>query len=74
MSFVVGRDGNISLLRVGTLVGIVGVLLVVGGVAAYVLDQNSYKVPLDVDPYPSAESWGNVREVGSSRRLVFRIY
>ena len=73
MSFVVGRDGNISLLRVGTLVGIVGILLIGGGIAAYVLDQNSYKVPLEVEPFPAAESWGNVRQAGSSRRLVFRI-
>ena len=35
MSFMVGRDGNISLFRVGTLVAILGVVLIVGGIAAY---------------------------------------
>lgn len=73
MAFVVGKDGNISLFRVGTIVAIVGVVLVVGGIAAFVLDQNSYKVPLEVELYPGAESWGTVRQSGSSRRLVFRI-
>ncbi|MBZ0299235.1 MAG: hypothetical protein K8J31_05835 [Anaerolineae bacterium] len=71
MSFIVGKDGDISLFRVGTLVAIVGIVLVVGGVAAYFLDQNSYRVPLDVEPYPGAESWGNIREAGATRRLVF---
>ncbi len=62
-----------SLFRVGTLIAIVGVLLVVGGIAAYFLDQNSYRAPLDVEPFPGAESWGLVRETGSTRRLVFRV-
>lgn len=62
-----------SLFRVGTVIAIIGVLLILGGIAAYFLDQNSYRVPLDVEPYPGAESWGAVREVGATRRLVFRI-
>lgn len=73
MSFVVARDGNISLFRVGSLVAIVGVLLVVGGIAAYFLDQNSYKTPLEIDPYPAAEAWGQASQTGSTRRLVFRV-
>jgi hypothetical protein len=73
MSFLVGRDGNISLFRVGTLVAVVGILMIVGGVAAFFLDQNSYKSPLDIEPYPGAQEWGTVRETGASRRLVFRI-
>lgn len=73
MSFILGKDGDISLFRVGTLVAIVGVVLVAGGIAAFLLDQNSYRVPLDVDPYPGAESWGNVRESGATRRLVFLV-
>jgi hypothetical protein len=72
MSFIVDRDGSISLFRVGTLVAVVGVLLVIGGVAAFVLDQNSYKTALAVEPYPGAEAWGRVNETRNSRRLVFR--
>ena len=73
MSFVVARDGNISLFRVGSIVAVLGVLLVAGGIAAYVLDQNSYKAPLEVAPFPAAESWGQTRQTGSTRRLVFRV-
>ncbi|HLV34486.1 MAG TPA: hypothetical protein VKY59_05205 [Spirillospora sp.] len=73
MSFIVGSDGNISLFRVGTLFAILGILLVVGGVAAYFLDQNSYRAPLDVEPFPQAEPWGTPSEIGSTRRLVFLV-
>ncbi len=71
MSFFVGRDGSISLFRVGTLIALAGILLIGGGIAAYVLDQNSYREPLNIEPYPSAQSWGSPSEAGSSRRLVF---
>ena len=73
MSFMVGRDGNISLFRVGTLVAILGVILIVGGIAAYWLDQNSYRTPIEVAPYPSAESWGRVQQAGTTRRFVYRV-
>jgi hypothetical protein len=73
MSFLVGSDGNLSLFRVGTVIGAIGILLLIGGVAAYVLDQNSYKTPLNVEPYPGAETWGTPREQGASRRVVYKV-
>ncbi|MAS34639.1 MAG: hypothetical protein CL610_11575 [Anaerolineaceae bacterium] len=73
MSVFVGRDGSISLFRVGTLIAIVGILLVVGGVAAYFLDQNSFRTPLDVDPYPSAQPWGMVNESNVTRRSLYLV-
>ena len=73
MSFVVDKQGNISLFRVGTIIAVVGILLVGGGVLAYVLDQNSFREPLFVEPYPGAETWGNVREQGVTRRELFTI-
>jgi hypothetical protein len=60
-----------SIFRIGTLIAILGVLLIVGGVAAYFLDQNSYKAPLDVEVFPGAEAWGNARETNASRRSLF---
>ena len=73
MSFVVDKQGNISLFRVGTIVAVVGVLLVGGGVLAYFLDQNSFKTPLVVEPYPGAEVWGEARTSGVTSRALFRI-
>lgn len=73
MSVFVGRDGSISLFRTGTLIAILGILLVVGGVAAYFLDQNTYREPLEVEVFPGAENWGVVRETGTSRRSLFLV-
>jgi hypothetical protein len=71
MSIFVGRDGSISLFRTGTLIAILGILLVVGGVAAYFLDQNSYHAPLEIETFPGAQTWGTVRETNASRRALF---
>lgn len=73
MSFLVGRDGDISLFRVGALIAVLGVLLLVGGVAAYFIDQNSYRTPLEVAVFPSADVWGSVRELSTSRRTVYLV-
>ncbi len=71
MSVFVGRDGSISLFRTGTLIAILGILLVVGGVAAYFLDQNSFRTPMEIEVYPGAESWGIVQQTDTSRRSLF---
>lgn len=65
------RSGGFSLFRTGTLIAILGILLIVGGVAAYFLDQNSYRVPLDVEVFPGVQSWGTIRETNASRRSLF---
>jgi hypothetical protein len=65
------RSGGFSLFRTGTLIAILGVLLVVGGIAAYFLDQNSYRAPLEVEVYPGVQNWGSVRETTASRRSLF---
>ena len=71
MSFFVGRDGQISIVRVGTIVAIVGVFLIGGAVVAYYLDQASRQVPLEIEVYPGAQSTGNPDPVGTSRRFSF---
>lgn len=60
-----------SIFRTGTLIAILGILLIVGGIAAYFLDQNSYKAPLEVESFPGAQAWGNARETAVSRRSLF---
>lgn len=65
------RSGGISLFRTGTLIAILGILLIVGGVAAYFLDQNSYRAPLEVEVFPGVQDWGMVRETNASRRSLY---
>jgi hypothetical protein len=73
MGFLTGRDGKISVVRVGTIVAIIGVLFVAGGFAAFQVDQNSFKAPLEVAPYPSAEEWGEDQVSLASRTLFYRV-
>lgn len=71
MSFLTGRDGQISLVRVGTLVAIIGVLLVVVAAAAFYVDWTSRQVPLDIELYPGAQSMGSPEPRGTTRNLYF---
>ncbi len=73
MSFMLGRDGKISVVRVGTIAAVVGIIFVVGGIAAFQVDQNSFKSPLDVAPYPNAEDWGQDELSRVSRTLFYRV-
>lgn len=71
MSLLLGRDGQISIVRVGTVVAVIGVLLVVGAAVTFYFDQASREVPLDVEVYPGAESLGEPEPIGNNRILYF---
>lgn len=73
MSFLTGRDGKMSVVRVGTIIAVVGVIFVVGGIAAFQVDQNSYRAPLEIDPYPNSEDWGQDQPSPVSRTLFYRV-
>ena len=70
MSFLLGRDGKISVLRASLLAIAVGALFIVGALISFQIDRASRQSPLDVDPYPGAESWGE-RTTGRTRRSVY---
>jgi hypothetical protein len=55
---MITRDGNISIFRLGLLAAGIGILALVIGIIALVTDQNSYRAPLEIAPYPGAESRG----------------
>lgn len=71
MSFLTGRDGQISVIRVGTFVAIIGIFLVIAAVIAFYIDQASYQVPLDIAVYPGAETLSESQILGNSRHQVF---
>lgn len=67
------RRGEISIFRIGLIIGIVGVLAVGAGVVAFLTDQASRQVPLDITVFPGAEPWGTTQVRGASRQLLFRV-
>jgi hypothetical protein len=70
---IFGRDGNISIIRVGTLAALLGVVLVVGGIVLFYLDRAAHQVPLDLEAYPGAVQVGVANRSDVSRSVVFEI-
>ncbi|MBC7812411.1 MAG: hypothetical protein H7175_14740 [Burkholderiales bacterium] len=60
-----------SIIRIGTIVAIVGILAIVLGVGAFFVDQASYKTPLDIAAYPSAVPWGLPQSVSPTQRNIY---
>lgn len=73
MNFIMGRDGNISLLRVGVVATIVGILAIVGGLVFFFVDRASHQVPLDIDPFPGAAIWYKTDRSDVSRSVYYEI-
>lgn len=68
-----GRDGKISVLRVGTFIGVVGFILIGGGLLSFFFDQASRQSPLEIAPFPGVESMGQRTTGGTSRFVYYRI-
>jgi hypothetical protein len=73
MNFLLGRDGNISIIRVGTIAAILGVLIIVGGILLFLIDRASHQTPLDIAPYPSATLWYTADHSNISRSVYYQI-
>jgi hypothetical protein len=69
-----GRDGKLSVIRLGTIAAVIGILLIVAAVAAVYIDRTSHQVPLDVEVYKGAIAWGAPRQLSvSARSVVYQI-
>jgi hypothetical protein len=64
-----GKDGKISVVRVGTVVAVLGVLVVVGAGVTFLLDQQARRQPLEVESPSSATQVGS-QNVGLTERRV----
>ena len=64
------RRRGLSVVRIGLIAGIVGIVIVAAGVASFFVDQSSRKSPYEVELYPGAEYWG-MRDVQATSRDVF---
>jgi hypothetical protein len=67
------RSGGISVVRVGLLAGVIGVILVILGAVAFFSDQASHRGPFDIPPFPGAEPWGTGEVTQTSRQLFYKV-
>jgi hypothetical protein len=72
MSFLVGRDGNISVLRVGAVFGILGLAIIVGGYLLFQLELRTFQSPLNVRVYPNAQQVGQ-QQIGDSQTITYMV-
>lgn len=73
MRFLLGRDGNISIIRVGTIAVVVGVIFIIGAVVAFYVDRASHQSPLDIAPFPGATVWYTADHSDISRSVFYQI-
>jgi hypothetical protein len=70
---IYGRDGKISLLRIGTLAAAIGVIVVILGVITFLIDRSSHQVPLDIAAYPGAQNTGETPLASTVRQIVYLV-
>lgn len=71
MSVFVGRDGNISVLRVGIALVILGAAVIVGGFVLFQLELRTFKAPLNVDLFPGGQQISSEESGQRSRKVVY---
>jgi len=69
---ILGRDGNLSFIRVGTIAAIIGILLIVIGIVLFLVDRASRQVPLEIEVYPGASLWFEAPRSTQARQVVYR--
>ena len=67
------KRGGISIVRLGLIAGLVGVLLVGFGIVAFTSEQATHRTPFAPPLYPGAEAWGTGNVGESSRELFYKV-
>src|SRR5882724_9023525 len=70
---ILGRDGNISVIRVGTIAAVIGILIILGGIGLFFIDRASHQRPFEIDPYPGSTLWFTTNRAPNARQVVYRI-
>jgi hypothetical protein len=67
------KRGELSIVRIGVIAGIIGIVVIGVGIASFFFDQRSRNAPLEVALYPNAETWGERDVRPTSRRVFYRV-
>ncbi|MCA0452647.1 MAG: hypothetical protein LCI00_01565 [Chloroflexi bacterium] len=70
---ILGRDGNVSFIRLGTLAAIIGVLIILGGLALFFVDRANHQRPFDIEPPAGSALWFSADKGGNARQVVYRV-
>lgn len=68
------KSSGISLLKVAIFGAVIGVFFIVGGIFTLANEQNSRREPLNIEPFPNAELWGDpISRTATSREIFFKV-
>lgn len=70
---ILGRDGNVSFIRLGTLAAIIGVLIILGGLALFFIDRASHQRPYEIEPPAGSTLWFSADRSSTARQVVYRV-
>jgi hypothetical protein len=70
---ILGRDGNISIIRVGTFGAIFGIILIIAAVIWFYVDRAAHQSPLEIAPFPNAEQRGVTPRSNYARSVIYYI-
>jgi hypothetical protein len=73
MGFFVNREGGVSIFRVGSVVAVVGILAILGGILSFTLDQSSRKQALVIEPFPGAVLISEQNLMSNVRERLYQI-
>lgn len=67
------RNSGFSLIRIGVIAAVVGVLIIGGAALTYLKDQNDKRSPFEIQPYPNAVYWSQSNVAATSRNVFYRV-
>lgn len=70
---ILGRDGNLSFIRLGTIAAIIGIVVILGGLALFFIDRASHQRPFEIEPYPGSTLWFTADRAANARQVVYRV-
>jgi hypothetical protein len=73
MFSILGKDGKLSVVRIGSLIAAIGVVLILVAVVTFYVDQAARRRPLDVNPPRGAEFLGSRPISATSQEMFYRL-
>lgn len=66
-------DGGFSIIRVGIIAAIIGVLIIAGGALSFFIDRASRQTPLEIELYPGAAMWGTRAYSNTAQSVYYQV-
>lgn len=66
-------DGGFSIIRIGVIAIIIGILIIAGGAISFFMDRASHQTPLEIELYPGATLWGKQIHSSTAQSVYYQV-